>query len=52
VYAARSARALAETGPGRRELMLVEGAGHGARILSSRPDLLPTLVDWFVRTLL
>lgn len=52
VYAARSARALAETGPGRRELMLVEGAGHGARILSSRPDLVPTLVDWFVRTLL
>lgn len=52
VYAARSARALAETGPGRRELMLVEGAGHGARILSSRPDLMPTLVDWFVRTLL
>ncbi len=52
VYAARSARALAETGPGRRELVLVEGAGHGARILVSRPDLRPTLVDWFVRTLL
>jgi pimeloyl-ACP methyl ester carboxylesterase len=52
VYAARSARALADTGPGRRELVLVEGAGHGARILVSRPDLRPTLVDWFVRTLL
>jgi alpha-beta hydrolase superfamily lysophospholipase len=52
VYAARSARALAEIGPGPRELMLVEGAGHGARILASRPDLVPVVVDWFVRTLL
>lgn len=52
VYAARSARALAEIGPGQRELMLVEGAGHGARILASRPDLLTAVVDWFVRTLL
>lgn len=52
VYAARSARALAEIGPGLRELVLVEGAGHGARILTSRPDLVPHVVDWFVRTLL
>lgn len=52
VYAARSARALAEIGPGLRELMLVEGAGHGARILTSRPDLMPPVVDWFLRTLL
>ena len=51
-YAARSARTLAETGPGLREIILVEGAGHGARILTSRPDLLPVVVDWFVRTLL
>lgn len=51
-YAARSARALAETGSGRREIVLVEGAGHGARILASRPDLVPTVVDWFLRTLL
>jgi pimeloyl-ACP methyl ester carboxylesterase len=52
VYAARCARTLAETGPGRRELMLLDGAGHGARMLTSRPDLLPGLVDWFARTLL
>jgi pimeloyl-ACP methyl ester carboxylesterase len=52
VYASRCARALAETGPGRRELMLLDSAGHGARILSSRPDLIASLVDWFSRTLL
>lgn len=52
VYAVRSARALAETTPGARELMLVDSAGHGARILAGRPDLLPAVVDWFARTLL
>lgn len=51
-YASRSARALAQTGPGVRELLLVEGAGNGARMLASRPDLIGSLVDWFSRTLL
>ena len=51
-YGARSARALAQTGPGLRELLLLEGAGHGTRMLASRPDLVTTLVDWFSRTLL
>jgi pimeloyl-ACP methyl ester carboxylesterase len=52
VYAARCARALAETGPGLRELMLLDSAGHATKMLTSRPDLLPSLVDWFSRTLL
>jgi hypothetical protein len=52
VYAARCARALAETGPGLRELVLLDSAGHATRMLTSRPDLLPSLVDWFSRTLL
>jgi alpha/beta superfamily hydrolase len=51
-YAARSARALAQTGPGLRELLLLEGAGHGTRMLASRPEIVGTLVDWFSRTLL
>jgi dienelactone hydrolase len=51
-YAARSARTLAQTGPGLRELLLLEGAGHGTRMLSSRPEIVGTLVDWFSRTLL
>ena len=51
-YAARSARALAQTGPGSRELQLLDSAGNGTRMLAARPDLLGTLVDWFSRTLL
>lgn len=51
-YAARSARALAEIGPAARELLLLDGAGHGTRILASRPDVVGSLVDWFSRTLL
>jgi dienelactone hydrolase len=51
-YAARSARALAQTGPGLRELQLLDGAGNGTRMLAVRPELVSTLVDWFSRTLL
>lgn len=51
-YAVRSARALAAIGPGPRELVLVEGAGHGTRMLATRPELLGVVVDWFARTLL
>jgi alpha-beta hydrolase superfamily lysophospholipase len=51
-YAARTVRALAGTGPGARELQLLDGAGHGMRIFRSRPDLIQVLVDWFSRTLL
>jgi alpha-beta hydrolase superfamily lysophospholipase len=51
-YGSRSARALAQTGPAVRELLLLEGAGNGTRILASRPDVIGTLVDWFSRTLL
>jgi len=51
-YAARSARSLAQTGPAVRELLMLDGAGHGTRMLANRPDVVGTLVDWFSRTLL
>lgn len=51
-YAVRSARELATTGPGTRELQLVDGAGHGTTMLTHLPDLVLTLVDWLCSRLL
>lgn len=51
-YASRSVRSLAEIGPGTREIVSLDYAGHGAVMLVRRPDLVDTLVDWFSRTLL
>ena len=51
-YATRSVRTLASVGPGTREVVSLDHAGHGAIMLVRRPDLVDTLVDWFSRTLL
>lgn len=51
-YAANSARQLAGSGPGIRDLRILNGAGHGTNILVRQPDLIGSLVDWFRRTLL
>lgn len=51
-YAWRSARALQKAGSGPRELLLLQGAGHGSLMLARAPDLPRALVDWFRRTLL
>ena len=50
-YAMRSAKDLQKTGPGVRELVVLNGAGHGTNMLSRSPDLGRTLVEWFRRTL-
>jgi pimeloyl-ACP methyl ester carboxylesterase len=50
-YAMRSAKDLQKAGPGVRELVVLNGAGHGTNMLSRSPDLGRTLVDWFRRTL-
>ncbi len=51
-YSANSARQLARSGPGVRDLRLLTGAGHGTAMISRQPDLAASLVDWFRRTLL
>jgi dienelactone hydrolase len=51
-YAANSARQLAGSGPGNRDLRLLNGAGHGTNMLLRQPDLVGAVVDWFRRTLL
>ncbi len=51
-YSATSARQLAASGPGIRDLRLLNGAGHGPNILVHQPDLVAAVVDWFRRTLL
>jgi pimeloyl-ACP methyl ester carboxylesterase len=51
-YALRSAKALAAAGGGIREMLQLDGAGHGTVMLTRRPDLIGTLVEWFQRTLL
>lgn len=50
-YAWRSMRELAKDA-GARELILLEGAGHGTTMLARDASLSRTLVDWFRRTLL
>jgi alpha-beta hydrolase superfamily lysophospholipase len=51
-YSANSARQLAGSGPGVRDLRLLNGAGHGTNMLARQPDLVGAVVDWFRRTLL
>lgn len=50
-YAMRSAKDLQKAGPGIRELLVLNEAGHGTTMLSRSPDLSSALVDWFRRTL-
>ena len=50
-YAMRSAKELQKGGPGIRELLVLNGAGHGTNMLSRSPDLTGALVAWFHRTL-
>ena len=51
-YAARTIRHLTTIGPGLREVRLTDAVAHGTVLLSSDPELIPALVDWFKRTLL
>jgi pimeloyl-ACP methyl ester carboxylesterase len=50
-YAWRSMRELAKD-QSEREMVLLEGAGHGTTMLTRDESLARTLVDWFRRTLL
>lgn len=50
-YANRSAKDLQKAGSGIRELLVLNGAGHGTNMLSRSADLSRALVDWFRRTL-
>jgi dienelactone hydrolase len=51
-YSANSARQLSQSGPGVRDLRILNGAGHGTAMLGRQPDLAASLLDWFRRTLL
>jgi pimeloyl-ACP methyl ester carboxylesterase len=51
-YALRSAREIQKGNARTRELLVLNGAGHGTNMLFRRPDLGATLLDWFRRTLL
>jgi alpha-beta hydrolase superfamily lysophospholipase len=50
-YSLRSVKQLATSGT-HREVLTLEGAGHGTVMLSRQPELISHLVDWFRRTLL
>jgi dienelactone hydrolase len=50
-YAARSARELAQGGPGTRELRWSDAPAHGTVLLARDPDLVRVFVEWFQRTL-
>ncbi len=52
-YALRSANHFETMGSGPRDLRVVDGTNaHGTTLLSVRPDLVASLVDWFRRSLL
>ena len=51
-YASRSARDLQKEGGGLREVLILNGAGHGTTMLSRDPSLTGVLVDWLRRTLI
>ncbi len=51
-YAANSARQFAGSGPGVRDLRILNGAGYGTVMFVRQPELAAALVDWFRRTLL
>ena len=50
-YAARSVRELTNQPPGPRESRWAESRAHGLALLSTEPDLVRALVEWFRRTL-
>ncbi|MGE3841864.1 MAG: alpha/beta hydrolase [Vicinamibacterales bacterium] len=51
-YAARSARELSSKVPTLHEFWLLEEAGHGSVIMTRRPDLVSSMVDWLSARLL
>jgi alpha-beta hydrolase superfamily lysophospholipase len=52
-YALRSAHNFEAMATGPRDLLVVDGTNaHGTGLMSVRPDLLTSLVDWFRRSLL
>lgn len=52
-YALRTAHHFESMGTGARDLRVVDGTNaHGTTMLSVRPDLIASLVDWFRRSLL
>jgi alpha-beta hydrolase superfamily lysophospholipase len=52
-YALRSAHSFEAMATGPRDLRVVDGTNaHGTTLLSVRPDLVTSLVDWFRRSLL
>jgi pimeloyl-ACP methyl ester carboxylesterase len=51
-YALRSARDLQKANVRTRELLILNGAGHGTNMLFRSPDLGAALLDWLRRTLL
>lgn len=52
-YALRTAHHFESMGAGARDLRVVDGTNaHGTTMLSVRPDLIASLVDWFRRSLL
>jgi len=51
-YAMRSVKDLQKDGGGKREVLILNHAGHGTVMLGHDSDLARTLVDWFHRTLL
>ena len=50
-YAMRTVKDLGKAGGGVREVLLLDGAGHGTTMLVRAPDLGSHLVQWFRRTL-
>jgi acetyl esterase/lipase len=50
-YAARSVRELTKQPAGPREARWAESRAHGLALLSSEPDLVRAMIDWFRRTL-
>lgn len=50
-YSTRTASELAKGAGGIREVLLLEGAGHGTTMLGRAPELGRQIVDWFRRTL-
>jgi alpha-beta hydrolase superfamily lysophospholipase len=52
-YALRTAHHFESMGAGPRDLRVVDGINaHGTTLLTARPDLVASLVDWFRRSLL
>jgi dienelactone hydrolase len=50
-YAMRTVKDFAKGAGGIREVLMLDGAGHGTTMLSRAPDLARQIVEWFHRTL-